>query len=127
MPSHVLRCEPDGDLYCVWSTVVEAPTAIGSRSDMVAHLTRQTPAGYQPIAGNTPEARVARADRTGSSALWPSEGDPFGGWGDSLIYEQRGILPREKLGALCAIVGTDPYDEAAAVALLTPFEDDDDD
>lgn len=101
-----------------WSSVVEAPTAVGTRAEMLAHL---PPSAHDcpSCRCNTSHERLDRADRTGTSGL--------DGWGTSwaasgLIYEQRGLLPRARFVefARAALAGG----AAGMAALLDPFEDD---
>jgi len=110
----VMKEAPDVDFYVEWSSVVEAPTACGTR-DEIARV----------IGGDVAE-RLARCDATGTTSLWvetagmrdryPEEG----AWDDdSFIYMQLGILTRAGVFELARRpMGADVSD------LLTPFEDD---
>lgn len=99
MPSHILKVAPDRDLYVYWSTIVEAPVAYGDRAWMRDYLIADAAHPYSDK-GN-PDERLDRADRAGSSALWPSMTNPAYGWDDNgLIYQQQGWLPRHKLGEM---------------------------
>lgn len=114
MGSFIMKAAKDRDLYCEWSSIVESPTFIGDRE-----ATRK----------RFGEARVARADEHGTSALGffssgdypPSELD--GAWEDTgFVVEQRGWLPRARVPEfLEALLGDD---QEKAYALLDPFEDD---
>jgi hypothetical protein len=76
----ILKGDPDTDLYCQWSTVVDAPTWVGTRDELVAEMLAH-PDNYSGYPDATPRqiinARVDRADSTGTSAF-PEYG--FGGW-----------------------------------------------
>ena len=110
MRGYLVKPMPDsGDFYVVWSDIVEAPLAFGPR----AYLEGQ---------GMTAD-QFDRADRTGSSAIWPSLRDPYLRFGESMIYMQRGVLPRVNLTAACDRLGVDENDRITD--LLTPFEDED--
>ncbi|MGH3779794.1 MAG: hypothetical protein ACRDRO_03960 [Pseudonocardiaceae bacterium] len=58
----VLKVARDRDLYAEWCNSVESPNYIGTRAEMLTHLAGDTPDGYAPLTGNTPQARLARAD-----------------------------------------------------------------
>lgn len=107
MPSYIIKCAPDEDLYLEWSTVVEAPTAVGTRAEMLDHLTENT----SETGIHAPEARLQRADTTGTSAFG-RYGCPWGS--DGMIYKQRGILPRRNMAEyarrLLADVDAEPDD-----------------
>lgn len=114
MPSIVMKEAPDVDFYVVWSSVVEAPVAVGTRAEIEWRVE------------GARAARFARADATGTSAMWvevagmrdryPEEGS----WeDDSYIYMQQGTLTRAGVFELAH------RDEGADIDdLLTPFEDD---
>lgn len=115
MPTIILKADPHVDLYVGWSSVVEAPVFVGTRAEALAYFAGR---GSEPVG-----ARLDRADRTGTSALW---GDPprEGAWEDSgLIYMQQARLPRANLLALAQRYrdATTPHLDVAD--LLTPFED----
>ena len=82
MPTIVIKPDPDTDLYATWSTVVDAPTWVGTRAELLAELIHDPPTG-RSAPDVTPrqaaEARLNRADKTGTSAF-PEFG--FGGWDD---------------------------------------------
>lgn len=111
MPRFLMKVAPDRDAYVEWSTVVEAPTAIGSRAAFVAELG---------------EERLAWTDAQGTSAQWfewlpPTQQD--GGWDDrGQIYQQRGFLPRARLADLYDLLDADPNAEVPD-EWLEPFED----
>lgn len=87
----VIKAAPDRDLYVDWSTIVEAPAFIGTRTEMLAYLGRQEHADH-PM--NDPNGRLDRADATGTSAA-----------GD---YSFFGACARGDLDACYALV--DPFD-----------------
>jgi hypothetical protein len=122
VPSFILKVDREQDLYVEWSTVVDNACRAGTRAEMLEALQREEPRGYTANPGNAPEDRMRRADETGTSALWPSSNDPFGGWNDQyLMVEQRGLLPRERLSAY--LDAHFDGDQVAAHALLRHFED----
>lgn len=123
MPKFVMKVDRDRDLYVYWSTVVESPVFIGNREEMLAELATEIPRGYVPTEDNSPEARVARADENGTSALYfPPPTPQDGAWDDAgQIVEQRGWLPRADLGRFVDALLADDRD--AAYAVLQPFED----
>ena len=115
MGSCVIKAAKDRDLYCVWSSIVEAPTYIGTREEMRRHL------------GPGGEERLSRADQFGTSALgWSSPGDTpvadlDGAWEDTgLIVDQRGVLRRDKMADFLEVY---PFEPDRAYALLEPFDD----
>lgn len=119
MGRYVIKAARDQDLYMEWSTIVEAPTAIGTRSEILTHLQSS------PRAADHPEVRVTRADLTGTSALRDPEssysGPLDGAWDDEgLIVEQRGWLPRDRFAEFLTAYVMAPE---RAYALLDPFED----
>lgn len=61
MPSYIVKVAPDIDLYVYWSTIVDAPTAIGSRDELAEWLRQR---GYA-----ADDQRFDRADRTGTSSV----------------------------------------------------------
>ena len=125
MGYQIIKCAPDEDLYMEWSSIVEAPTAAGTRTEMLDHLTEQR-AQQPPVdvldRANTPESRLHRADTRGTSMLDRSGCD----WNShSLIYMQRGYLPRSRFAEFARRFLAD--DEAGMAALLDPFDDEPED
>lgn len=120
----VIKPVRDRDEYVEWSTIVEAPIAHGSWMEMFAAMGGGViEAGSCPHCGKwineqeTPEARLSRAERHGSSAL-----DGFYRWDDTeLIYQQRGLLPREHLYRAAELLAAGR--ESEVWDLLAPFED----
>lgn len=103
-PRVIFRAAPDQDLYIGWSTICEAPTLLGTRAELLAH-------GIEA-------ERLDRCDARGTSFI----DYDFGGWDhDSLIAEQRGLLPRQHLAAYAELHLSGEYDKA--FDLLLPFED----
>jgi hypothetical protein len=131
MPAFILKVRTDRDLYVQWSTVVDNVVRVGTRAEFLEHL-----AAAEPWASDVwstdllhcPEARLGRADDYGTSAMWPTAEEPFGGWEDDLMVEQRGILPRADLEAYVdALLLADLRDPEKAYELLVPFDDDEGD
>lgn len=118
MPSFIVKVAPDEDRYVEWSTIVDAPLGWGTRSEMVNDLVRMSEK-KEEFARPEAEKRLLRADIHGSSSFISD-----GGWDDAgFVVEQRGWLPRARLGAFL-----DSFDEAHETFdydLLDPFEDDD--
>lgn len=116
MPSYVIKCDRDSDRYVYWSTIVEAPHMHGTREQVARYLLFFDANGSSAAV----EQRMARADRNGTSSL-----DRFYDWDDSsLIMEQRGLLPRERLWEFCEIYfSDDPDRQDKWLDLLEPFED----
>ena len=117
MADTIIKPNKDEDFYVLWSSIVDSPLAWGSAEELAGF--------HEEIRGEppTPE-RMARVDRTGTSALWPSAEDPYMAWGDpdqSLIFEQRGTIRRDRLKALCERLGT----ERSVTDLLDPFDGED--
>lgn len=123
MGKPIIRADREHDLYVEWSSIVEAPTFIGTRAEMLRYLTPRSDPNEPGLnlgrRHTDPEARLRRADETGTSSLPDPEydGPPFGSWDDKgFIVEQKGWLPRERLYAY--LTADDPDN------LLEPFEDD---
>lgn len=117
MPSYLLKVERGRDEYVGWSDVVEAPVFVGDESVALRWLQDQKrcsePCCYQKQVLD----RLERARRTGTSSL-----NGFYEWGNDLIAEQRGFLPRECVGLYArALLVDDNRDEADSY--LQPFED----
>jgi len=123
MGTIILKVAPDQDLYVAWSSIVEAPVGFGTRAEMLADLRRDWHRAHPdciPRPGTGPEVRLERADATGTSAYRDGDYAP-GGWDDKeLIYEQRGILARSKLGLMVELLAAER--ETAVWDLLEPFD-----
>ena len=118
MGTIVIKPERDTDLYVGWSTIVEAPVWWGPRAEVTQYLIEDAAKPYGD--STSPEARLARADANGTSALGGFAF--FGRWDDEdLIYEQRGLLPRRCLIEACEALARE--DESAVWDLLEPLED----
>lgn len=116
MPSYILKAERDSSEYIWWSDITESPLAIGTKDQIVSVMREEC---RRPTEWES--ERFERADKTGTSALWPSADDPAFGWDDDLIAEQRGILPRASLADYTRLrLAGNP----AAFDLLRPFDDD---
>lgn len=126
MGRFVIKAAKDRDLYLYWSTVVDAPIWVGDRAELADYLQGEYRADHPhsiPSPGHSPADRIARADRTGTSALdiatgaWDDEtlivmaGSPDDGW-----YHIR----RDRLSDYAERLLAD--DEAGAQALLECFK-----
>lgn len=100
----IVKAAKERDLYVGWSGVAEGPTGAWTRAEALAY-------GF-------PRSRLDRADANGSSAL----GDYRpGSWDDDgFIAEQRGVLPRARIGDYAQLYLSG--NESAAFDLLQPFE-----
>lgn len=120
MPSYVLKPSPDEDLYCIYSTVVDAVTHIGTREEIRAYLL------HQDGVNGKPDERLDRADRNGTSCLIDSDGTgAWYGWNDETIRIMEGPggpgeLSRADLSAYCHALLEDE-DGTRAAALVKPF------
>lgn len=126
MPSYIIKPFRDRDWYCYWSEVVEAPLCWGTRTEMFAYLTRQSPSRE-----NTPERvedRLMRTDKTGTSVLWGPVPRVYS-YDDSdrtLVYMQQGYFSVDKLPEFCERIAANDLDPDVS-DMLTPFENDPDD
>lgn len=115
----LIKCDPDpaSGRYVYWSDVVEAPICHGTREYVAEYLRRfeHHCHGASEIA-----ARFARADANGTSSM-----PGFYDWDTgSLIVEQRGLLPRERLWDFCAVYCLeDPARRDEWLDMLEPFDD----
>jgi hypothetical protein len=133
MPSYVVKAARDEDLYLIWSTVVDCATYVGTRAEIAEHLWSEHRRGHpdcDPKPGSGPDARMARADKTGSSVLEPAGAY---GWDDAAFMVMEAAphddhwyeLPRANLAAYARALLAD--DEPAAHALLRRIPDEDED
>jgi hypothetical protein len=127
MGRFIIEADPDVDLYCEWSSIVEAPTWIGSRSELVGYLAEHSFDGSGDCKAMRPEdieERLARVDETGTSIAFRIGPHAEGSWGDTgLIYQQQGVLPRNRLAEfLQRFLDNRPADVDVS-DLLDPFED----
>jgi hypothetical protein len=117
MGSQIIKVSPDQDLYLEWSSVVDAPTRVGTRAEFTAYL-NEPRRGETWMTAAQIEQRLWLADETGSSAY-----RPFGiSWDHrGSMYQQQGILPRARLAEyaqrLLVDIDAEPGD------LLEPFDD----
>jgi hypothetical protein len=134
MPTMILKGDRDTDLYCQWSTVVDAPTWVGTRDELLASLLTH-PDAYSSYLDMTPRqvitARVDRADLTGTSA-YREYG--FGEWDSNgfIVGHHTGIqgggfrwLGRGDLTAYLTALRDEQWQ--AAYDITTPIPDDDTD
>lgn len=122
MGRFIFKADRDCDLFVEWSTIVEAPTFIGPRAEILDYLTGRADVDQ----GDPPEVRIRRAEETGTSALRdpmaPGYTGPLdGAWDDAgEVVEQRGWLPRARMAEFLDAYLLDPE---KAYALLEPFDD----
>lgn len=123
-----LRGEPEGELFCLWSTetdgvavFTDGTPVIGTRAELEDWWREEF--GRRGKAEEVFE-RTARNGTAAESRIGPHV---FGSWEDDPLdveHPTRGRLPRNRLGEyLCAL---HDGDQDAAAALLDPPEDDDD-
>ena len=114
MGNAILKGTPDLDMYCEWSTVVDGPTSVGTRAEMLAR-------------GVSPE-RLDRADKRGASWLDSDTYQTFDSHGLLVLNggDSHAFLPRELLGDYLTILHALLPDESAAIAaadrLLDPLD-----
>lgn len=126
MGSTVVKIDPDQDLYMVWSSGTESPTFIGDRIALVEYLYEQENRKPDRIPEKEkPEARIERADKTGTSSEWRVSGFAVDhSWEDTgTIYRQQGVLPRSNYAALANRILESMKWDVDVSDLLTPFED----
>ena len=116
MPRFILKCDPDIDMYLEWSTVVDAPTAVGTRAQFETLLS--TPRhGWFFDKEEEIKKRLDRTDIAGTSTL--NDGD----WKDKgFIYKGQAWIPRKNLLAYAYMLLKD--ENAEPVGLLEPLEED---
>jgi hypothetical protein len=110
----IVRAARDSDLYIVWSSIVDAPVAVGHRAEMVAYA-----ANEWRLDPDAAEAAVVRADTNGSSDRVMR----FGWWDDEHLLVMEGSptdgwyhISRDRLVEYAEALLRD--DDQAAVALL---------
>ena len=109
MPHYIVKIDRDTDLYVNWSTIVDAPGAIGTREGLADYLR------FTACEKAADAARFDRADATGTSSI-----DGFYGWDEQeFIVEQRGLVKRSDIPQLVAAMEND----LGYQHLLTPIED----
>ena len=123
MGSQIIKVSRERDLYMQWSSVVDAPTALGTRNDMVTYLDETSDIRWEEKRAADIAERLNRADETGTSSRFV----PFAvGWNDKgLIFQQRGWLPRGQFEAFADRVRANEsisLDKIDFSDLLEPFE-----
>lgn len=124
MPNYVLKTSPDEteDLYCIYLTIVDAVTVIGTRDEIRAHLIAE---GGHPMEA---AGRIAHAAALGSSCNVANDDYQvwYGYLDDTITIAEGpggcGELPRGSLAAYCRALETD--DEATAARLVKPDRND---
>lgn len=118
MPSYVLKASPDTseDLYCIYSTVVDAVTVLGTRGDIRQYLL------HEDGENGKPDERLERTDRNGTSCKIGAP-DFWYGWADETIRIMEGpggpgSLPRTHLSAY--LVALEANNNEAAAKLVQP-------
>lgn len=121
MGKFLIKCDPAVDLYIEWSTVVDAPTAVGTREQMYK---RYTTSIRRELLMTEDEAEdlLHRATAFGTSSQIGGDGS----WSDDgLLYMQGpkpAFLPRRNFLAYGQMLLKDP--NAQPVGLTEPLEDD---
>jgi len=93
----ILKATPDRDLYCIWSSVVDQPTMLGTRSDVTEDLGEHEmgPRGCTAWHPDEIDSALRRADETGTSSV-----RGYGNWGDPALMVAPGkSLRRDRLGS----------------------------
>jgi hypothetical protein len=110
MGKQIIKVDPGQDLYLEWSSVVDAPTRVGTRAEFAEYLNQPRRGEVWPHPAQV-EERLRRADETGTSGV-----PPFGvGWNHrGPMYQQQGVLPRARLAEyarrLLADIDAEPGD-----------------
>jgi hypothetical protein len=119
----IVKAAPDRDLYMVWSSIVDAVVAVGTRAEMVEYARQDW-----RLDDEHAEAALVRADTLGSS----DRAIGFGRWGDDVLPVREGSPPdgwyhirRDRLVDYVEALLRD--DGEAATALLERDDDEDDD
>jgi hypothetical protein len=114
MGQMIVKAARDRDLYLVWSSVVDAPIAVGTRSEMATYAGREwrydvdeAEAVLRRVEERGSSDRSTRAGWWDDDALTVMEGSPADGW-----YRIR----RDRLADYAEALMRD--DEGAAQALL---------
>lgn len=124
MGDYIVKIAPDREDFIIWSSIVEAPKWFGNREELIEHLgdiEGECPTCHNRVApGDTTRERIKRADLNGSSGY-----DRTWWWDESEIYAQLGVLHREHLGTVTALLaGGAPMDDERIRIHLEPFDDD---
>lgn len=123
MPSYVLKASPDAseDLYCIYSTVVDAVTVIGTRGDIRQYLL------HQDGVNGKPDERLERADLNGTSCKIGAP-DFWYGWNDEHIPIGEGPgdgqLPRKDLSTYLGYMEANNNEAAAGLVEPDAIEED---
>lgn len=123
MPRQIIKADKRVDLYIEWSSVVEAPTFIGSREEMLRHLLND----YRPDTERY-ISELAHAQRRLDAADWLGTSAPkqWGcGWDDhGEVYQQKGVLLRSDMltAAILWRHTGEKTSESMIEALLEPFD-----
>lgn len=127
MPRFIMKAAPDENLYVEWSSIVEAPTWLGSRAELAEYLSEHRFDGMGSCTAHSPdelEQRLARVDATGTSIAFRIGKYIEGSWeDDGTIYQQQGWLPRSRLSEFLHRFLASPDEEPDVADLLDPFED----
>ncbi|MEX5712277.1 hypothetical protein AB1484_29345 [Parafrankia sp. FMc6] len=92
----IIKVSRDADLYMEWVHTADGPGRIGTRAEILAILPAHFHDECPSCQCNSAEARMARADETGSDF----RGDHATVWDDNgLVVEGRWWLPRENFEA----------------------------
>jgi hypothetical protein len=118
----IIKPDRDVDWYVMWYSVPEFPIAWGPLDEFKARV-KALPNDHTPELSG----RIERADRNGTSALFPGAGPLAyswearkGGHWDTVIVEQKGVLRIGQFPEFCAVVDAGGDWEA----LLEPLERD---
>lgn len=131
MATYVLRAAPETDLYVLYCDSGNQIVFVGDREGTAQFL--PAPSEYGSVTALTdpahsPEARLARADATGTSALWNRTVYGYDYDGLNLFWHRDLVgawwLRRDRLAAYAQALVEDEDD--VAFALLEPRRHDDD-
>lgn len=123
MPRYIVKPCRDHELYCVWSTISDAMVYVGSRDQVEAYC--------RPILEETllpeyrVEARTARAEKTGTSAMDGEFG--FDDQSTMIVQSDGGFfgLHRSDLYRYAEHILHDRYEDAAGLLFELPDDPDD--
>lgn len=135
MGTTIVKPDATVDLYVEWSGNADAPVGVWDRATMLAKLEREWDRAHPeclPRPGKSPADRLARVDRTGTSALWPSPDDPAYGYTDEddfLLNTHPGppgarTVTRANLGRYAQLLAAGRDEEALALTEELPDLDD---
>jgi hypothetical protein len=92
MGYYLIKADKDLDLYVEWSSIVEAPTFVGTRQEILDYLIENE---QQTSGSEDPARRLARTDLHGSSMI----DNRFESWEDPGIMAEQRWLKRGRIGA----------------------------